>query len=160
MDTKVKAVIDLMTTLGVSLEDVAAALNKSVAPPPPSHTAEGITFHTTRNGMTYAAYKGLTLGIVLQCQGKKFVLSAKGYAKNTTISETRNMLERCPVVDGKRWIVPYDEHFIAIRNAGMDRVNTALREIGGDRMSCNAYLSATSQANQPASWGVRIILPL
>ncbi len=171
MDVKVKAVIVLMSTLGVSLDDVAAALKQSDGQPkqpeqntsqtPTPSAKEAIKFYTTRNGMTYANHDDKVLGLVFQLRsGKKFVLSSKEYRQSMDINETQKMLRDMPAVGGRKWIVPGDEHFMAVQNAGLSMVNDAFCEIGGARIADKAYLSATSQANRPSSWYVRLILPL
>lgn len=163
METKVKAVIDLMATLGVKLKDVAAALNLTVVDNKPATKSpqEEISYGSTRNGLKYAMYKGNILGIVME--GRyigKFILAKDEYRQNLNIYQARNLLETIPKVGEKSWIVPNDEHFRAIQNLG-PKINSALCEISGMEMQkSKAYLSATSQENPPTFWNVRFVLPL
>ncbi len=180
MEKNVKAVIALMETLEVSLEDVAAALGMRVCKPeaaaqtsaaPPHSASSGkssnslpdnrLGYQSLSNGMTAVIYGGHTIGLLIRSSSAgTFVLAHRNYARNLDFSQTRNRLRDEEPIVGRSWIVPEDKHFKAIQTLGVQGVNKALREINGDEIGRSAYLSATSQHNRPASWLVRLILPL
>ncbi len=154
MNTNVKAVVNLMQTLGVTLDDVKAAL-QTTAP-----SAEEIEYGKTQNGMTYAKYQGKTLGVVFYQGNDAYVLSLRNNGKDIEYARAQKLATERSAPKGKCWIVPSDEHWRAIASA-INKINSALCELDGDEIDRSiGYLSSTSQANRPRYWNVRFILPL
>ncbi|MCM1324692.1 MAG: hypothetical protein NC218_11270 [Acetobacter sp.] len=215
MNTNVKAIINLMQTLGVTLEelisslpskDVGEALQTCIAndsinlqtlfspeseafeklvefvagedfgtpPKIPEKVTKQIEYAVTSNGMTYAKYEGKVLGLVFNSSsdGKflglvfnsssngKFIFALRNNGYNKPIKIAREEAEGLPKVAGRKWCVPSDSHFKAIREYGVSKVNNALKELRGDEIGNLGFLSSTSQANQPSRWCVRFVLPL
>lgn len=163
MDTKVKAVVDLMQTLGVSIDDVVKAVsaergNEYISKPV---SKERFEYGTTRHGLTYASFKGVVVGLVFDgVTVGRFVLAMHHSGYNKTYSVARYEARMLPRLAGKKWIVPSDEHLRVIKDVGVSNVNDALRDINSDELSREAYLSSTSQSNMPHHWVVRFVLPL
>lgn len=167
MEKNVKAVIDLMETLEVSLEDVAKELGMTVctrgsdelksAEPP----KDVLRYERISRGFTSVIYNGEIIGLLISgSSAGTFILARCDYARNMDFYHTKCRLEREKPVAGRRWEVPEDRHFNALEVMGIKSINSALREIKGDEIKQHTYLSATSQANQPSSWIVRLIIPL
>lgn len=163
MDTKIKAVFNSMQTLGINIDDMVDAVLDEMRDKNTSRPVltEKIEYGTTRTGLTYATYKGKVLGLVF-CGGStgRFVLAMHHNSYNRCYAVAKHEAEALPPVAGKKWIVPSDAHFMSIKNEGVSRVKEALREIGSDEIRREAYLSSTSQGNQPRYWAVRFVLPL
>ena len=173
MNTNVKAVINLMQTLGVTLDEVKKALPSAAitnnespcgeddVPSTTSPPSGEIEYDRTSNGMKYATYKGKVLGLVFNEDRDGFILSLNNNGQDVEINEAQKQASKLSAPAGKRWIVPEDKHWLEVRNAGVERVNTALWELGGKPLDCSkGYLSATSQSNRPRHWNVRFIMPI
>lgn len=127
----------------------------------PLRRSAEITYSRTSNGSMYAKYNGKILGLVLSLSlGGDFVLALYDHGHKIEIQQAKEEAANVSAPTGKRWIVPTDTHFNAIRRYGVEKVNNALKELHGDLIRQQAYLSATSQANRPENWVVRFILPL
>lgn len=123
--------------------------------------ADKIEYGKTGNGMTYAMYNGKVLGLVLNKDWDGFVLSLYNNGRNVEITQAQKLASSMPAPKGKTWIVPSDVHWRAVASQGFERVNAALRELWGDPLErSSGYLSSTSQANRPARWLVRFVLPI
>lgn len=203
MNTNVKAVVNLMQTLGVTLEDVkkeftadsstekfdvaaiqdaivsgklkireifsqkrglrdmlveyiaSSDFSASLDAPKTKGTCE-IERNKTRNGMTYISYNGVTIGLVFD----NFVLALRNQAQNIKLKEAQQIAASLFTPTGKKWIVPSDTHWKTVSQTGLNKVNDALKELGGDIIDRTGFLSSTSQANRPWRWNVRFILPL
>lgn len=112
------------------------------------------------SGLRYALHGSSVIGPVIEARGLKFVLDLKNCACNLTFEEAKEVAEQKETVNGISWIIPGDEHFYAILGFGTAKVNNFLEAFGGDKITNTPFLSATSQANRPSKWNVRLILPL
>ncbi len=126
-----------------------------------SISSKKIEFSVRGNGITYARCEGRPIGIVINSMLRgKFILALREHGRNQDITVAQREAENLPAIAGKKWIVPSDDHFKAIR-AKISQINATLRELGGDEISRDiGYLSSTSQQNQPARWNVRFVLPI
>ena len=153
MNTNVKAVINLMQTLGVTLKE----LEKELMSQPKK---DEITYGFTSYRREYAKYRGKVLGLVFRSSKGDFILSLHSNGRNIEIFDAEKQAYDMEAPAGKHWEVPEDWHFRTIIDMNLTDTNQSLKELGGDMMQSKAYLSATSQHNRPSSWEVRFILPL
>lgn len=118
-------------------------------------------FEDAKTKLVYAAEDGKTLGIVIDKPTVgRFILALNEFAKDMNLQQTNAQISQLPKVDGRKWIVPSDEHFKAL-GGNLHDINDLLTRLDGDVIyTRGAYLSSTSQANRPQSWHVRLILEL
>lgn len=110
-------------------------------------------------GVEYALDGKNVIGPVILGNGFRYVIALKNAAMNLKLEAAMKLADKQKKVDGINWIVPSDEHFMALQDKLL-RVNRFLEIFNGDKIGKVPFLSTTSQANPPQTWNVRLILPL
>lgn len=118
-------------------------------------------FDDAESKMSFAKCENETIGVLINSpKVGSFILALKDYAQNLDFEQTTAKIANLPAVNGKKWIVPSDEHFRAL-SGKFRQLNDLLDRLNGNVIyTRGAYLSSTSQANKPSSWHVRLVLPL
>lgn len=127
-----------------------------------SSKVDKIEYRTDNNsGLEYAIHKGKVLGVVLSGNGTgSFIFALKNFGQNVKIGEARKIAAKQGTIDGKEWIVPSDNHFLAVKAQGLEKVNSLLAHLGGDKLGPRGLLSTTSQHNMPLNWDVRFVMEI
>lgn len=102
----------------------------------------------------YAAENDVLTGIVFQhSDGRRFVWRAKLDMVQRSKKEAMAYADSLPLVLGKRWRIPDDEHCRIVAKDGQSAINAFLSSVGADTIPCKAVLTdMTSHSNPPRDW--------
>lgn len=102
----------------------------------------------------YAVENDVLIGIIFQrSDGRRFVWRAKLDMVQRSQSMAKSYAASLPLVLGKRWRIPDDEHCLIVQKDGQSSINSFLASVGADRIPCKPALTdVTSHPNPPRDW--------
>ncbi len=102
----------------------------------------------------YAVENDVLTGIVFQrSNGRRFVWRAKLDMVRRSKKEAMAYAASLPLVLGKKWRIPDDEHCRIVAKNGQSVINEFLSSVGADTIPCKAILTdVTNHPNPPRDW--------